>query len=75
MYSPSPRLQKQIETAFTYHPPKDDQAERYTRIREACKSLAGLIATNTPECREQSTALKKLEEVSMMANAAIARNE
>lgn len=65
-----------IENNFSYHPPKDDyQLKRYEEIRMQCKSLAFLITELTPESREQSLAITKLEECCMWANAAIARNE
>lgn len=68
-------LTKRIENDFTYHPPKEDQAERYVRIREKAKELALVIVNNTPSSREQSTSLTHLETCVMFANAAIARNE
>ena len=71
----SERVKQQIEKAFTYHPPKENQPQRYNRIRDAAKELANLIAALTPESREQSLALTKIEEAVMWANAAIARNE
>jgi hypothetical protein len=64
-----------IENTFVYHPPKDDQPERYERIREKAKELAYVINGCTPTSREQSLAFTALEEVVMQANAAIARNE
>ena len=64
-----------IERAFTYHPPKADQPERYAKLRDAAKALAFLIHDLTSYSREQSLALTALEEASMWANAAIARNE
>lgn len=66
---------EQIEKAFTYHPPKGDQPERYEKLRNEFKKLAHLIVDHTPELREQSIALTHLEAASMNANAAIARNE
>lgn len=66
---------QRIETNFRYHPPKDDQPERYKLIRDAAKGLAHIINENTPASREQSLAFTALEEVVMQANAAIARNE
>lgn len=60
---------------FTYHPPKDDQVERYSAIREAVLPLALGLCQSCPESRELSLALTKLEECVMWANAAIARNE
>lgn len=65
----------QIESAFTYHAPKNDQPARYTRLREEAKQLAALIVESTPASREQSVALTHLEEAIMWANAAISRNE
>lgn len=75
MYSPSERVTKQLASTFRYHKPQGSQSIRYERIRDEAGKLANLIATNTPESREQSVALTKLEEVVMFANAAIARNE
>lgn len=75
MYTPNERTQKQINNNFVYHKPVDGQTERYIRIRDNARSLAGLMATNCPESRELSVALTKLEESVMWANAAIARNE
>ena len=75
MYTPSERVTKQLTSTFRYHRPSGNQPERYERIRDEAGTLAHLIATNTPESREQSLALTKLEEVVMFANAAIARNE
>lgn len=65
----------QIENAFTYHPPKGDQAERYTELRAAAKALALLIVEKTPASREQSLALTNLEQAVFWSRAAIARNE
>ncbi|MFA5376415.1 MAG: hypothetical protein WC455_11780 [Dehalococcoidia bacterium] len=64
-----------IEKRFTDHPPKDDQPQRYTEIRDKAKELAKLINGHCPESREKSLALTKLQEVSMWANASIACNE
>lgn len=64
-----------LENRFTYHAPKADQPKRYTAIREAAKMYAELIVDITPQSREQSIALTKLEEAVFWANAAIARNE
>lgn len=64
-----------IQHNFSYHPPKNDQAPRYQYIRDTARNLALTIVENTPESREQSLALTKLEECIMWANAAIARNE
>ncbi|MEW6423190.1 MAG: hypothetical protein AB1523_00340 [Bacillota bacterium] len=65
---------QELEKRFTYHSPKPGQPEKYTAIREKCKELAYLIDELCPESREKSLAITKLEEVTMWANAAIARN-
>lgn len=67
--------EQQIERAFTYHPPKDDQPERYAAIRDQAKGLAHFLLRVTPASREQSVALTHLEEVVFWANASIAREE
>lgn len=64
-----------LDNRFTYHAPKDGQAERYQAIRAKGKELAELVTTEAPTSREQSLALTKIEEAVMWANAAIARNE
>ena len=64
-----------LENRFTYHAPKDDQPERYVAIRNMASDLAAHILAMTPESREQSLAITKLEEVVFWANASIARNE
>lgn len=74
-YQPRDVLAAQIEKAFTYHPPKDDQPGRYVRLRLQAKYLAEEIVATTPPSREQALALTKLEEACFWANAAIARNE
>ena len=74
-YFPNPEMVKRIENDFSYHTPKDDQAVRYQAIRDMAKQLAYMILELTPPSREQSSALTRLEEAVMHANAAIARNE
>lgn len=66
---------KDLENRFTYHAPKEGQPQRYTELRDAAKHLAYIIKLGTPQSREQSLALTKLEEAVFWANAAIARNE
>ena len=63
-----------LENNFMYHAPKDGQQEKYTAIRDKAKGLAYLIDELCPNSREKSLAITKLEEVSMWANASIARN-
>lgn len=61
--------------AFRYHPPKDGQPEKYTKIRQQTAYLASDLVTLCPPSRELSLALTNLEQAVFWANAAIARNE
>ncbi len=68
-------MQEELDNRFTYHSPKNNQPERYQSIRALAKEFAQHIIDNTPQSREQSLALTKLEECTFWANASIARNE
>lgn len=64
-----------IERVFTYHAPKQNQAERYNDIRYAAKLFAQIIVDCTPAGPDQTTAIRKIREAVMTANAAIAIGE
>lgn len=64
-----------LDNIFTYHPPVGDQSEKYQKLREKAKEYAQLIVDLTPQSAEQTLAIRKVQEASMMANAAIAINE
>ena len=64
-----------IQDAFTYHPPKGDQALRYVELREAAKDLALRIMERCPPSRERSLAITNLQQSIMWANASIAVTE
>lgn len=64
-----------IENTFTYHSPKDDQPERYQKIRDKEKELAYILDECCPDSREKSLAFTNLQMCTMMANASIAINE
>lgn len=68
-------LVERIENDFTYHPPQGDQAERYVKLRQTGRAFALLLIEMCPDGRERSTALTKLEEAIMWANAAVARGK
>lgn len=61
-----------IDNIFTYHPPTPEDQKRYVAIRDAAKVFANAIVENTPECADQTAAIRKLREAVMTANAAIA---
>jgi hypothetical protein len=65
----------QLQNRYSYQAPKLDQATRYEEIRNRCLDLADHIVRLSPCSPEQARALNALDEVMMLANAAIARNE
>lgn len=67
--------QQEVITRFTYHSPKDDQFQRYEKIRAHGEYFATYLLDACPESRERSLAITKMEEAIMWANAAIARRE
>lgn len=67
-----PSLEERIEQWFTYHSPTAEQVIRYAAIRDKAKELAVVIAANTPQCADQTAALRTLREAVMTANASIA---
>jgi hypothetical protein len=66
---------EQLENRFCHHPPKDDQAYRYTQIRDRICDVAVFCVSMTPVSPEQTRAINALDEAMMLFNAAIARNE
>ena len=77
---------KRFENTYTYHAPKGDQTARYEKLRAKARELAELIRslkdprvqTMISITRVDTTpdlAHTKVEEATMWANAAIARNE
>jgi len=62
---------------FQFHPADDDNTKTaHETVRNVCLEAAEEIVqvTGAP-CREQSTAISKLEEAMFWANAAIARGD
>lgn len=62
----------QIDNWFTYHPPTEVQVGQYLAVRESAKELARVIVANCPSSADRSTAIRKLRECVMTANASIA---
>jgi hypothetical protein len=66
---------ERVHQQFDYHPPTGNQAERYMNLRFHGRIMAAQIMDLCPGSAERSTALRKLREVVMWANASIACNE
>lgn len=63
-----------IDNMFTYHPPTPNDVVAHEDIRAAGRLTARAIVELAPPSRERSTAIAKLREAIMWANAAIACN-
>lgn len=63
---------EQLDNWFTYHKPCEGQPEKYEAIRAADRAMAQVIVDNTPPSADQTTAIRKIREAVMTANAAIA---
>lgn len=69
-------LHARVDHDLTNHPPRTAAvAALMDEATEQFKALGHWIVDNVPVGREQSTALTKLEELSMHAKAGIARNQ
>ena len=64
-----------INHNFTHHPPTPEQVKQYETIRSSGRILALTIDANCPGSPEKTTAIRKIEEAVMWANASIARNQ
>lgn len=72
---PGPEAMEALRKRFNYRkPPNDAVVKAHERLRAACFGTAMTVVDFTPECREQSVAITKLEEAMFWANAAVARN-
>ncbi len=64
-----------IEQWFVYHAPVGTQVARYAQLRDKARELAELFIELSPQCADQTVALRMLREANMMMNATIACNE
>jgi hypothetical protein len=66
-------MEEKIKNWFCYHAPRgQEDIDRYTRIRDAGREFALLLAQETPPGADQTAAIRKVREAVMTANAAIA---
>jgi hypothetical protein len=75
MYEISTTERMKLKQRFQYHPPMPTQCERYQEFRDQCHRLAVRICELCPPSDERKRAIDRLDEVMMLANAAIARTE
>lgn len=64
-----------VDNVFTYHKPTPGQTEKYKSIRDMALELADNILFLCPQAAETTTAINKVREAVMWANASIACNE
>jgi hypothetical protein len=62
----------QITNWFSYHPPVGDQAQTYEIIRAHAREFAHILNSLVPDGADKTAAMRKLREVVMTANAAVA---
>lgn len=63
---------EEIDIAFTYQRPDEDKYRTYAGVRAAGKALALAILNAAPKCADRTSAIRKVREAVMDANAAIA---
>ena len=62
----------QIENWFSYHAPSSEDLVAYEKLRNAAKSFATAINEICPESADKTTAIRKVREAVMTANASVA---
>ena len=63
-----------IEQLFTYRPANPSTGPKYEAIREAAKYFAKVLLANVPAGSDRASAILRLREAVMIANAGIALN-
>jgi hypothetical protein len=64
----------QLANMFDYHAPTAESRPMHETVRQTLKTAAVMVHRSTPECPEQTTAIRHIEMAMFYANAAIARN-
>ncbi|MGH8136489.1 MAG: DUF7681 family protein [Steroidobacteraceae bacterium] len=63
--------EQDIEHWFTYRVPEQEDAPKLLAIRDAGKAFALTVLRNTTPSADQTTAIRKIREAVMTANAGI----
>ena len=67
------RVTKQnVAEAMTYHAPDEDAQAKHKAIEAGAIAFAEIVFQNTPECADQTAAVRAIREARMWANSAIA---
>lgn len=74
-YPVAPAQRAHLENEFSYHRPLEHQLPRYEALRSEAKELAIIITGLVPPGQHRETALTRLREAIMWANAGIACGE
>lgn len=61
-----------LDNWFTHHPPTHAQVEQYNTLRMAAFQFAKIIRDTCPPSADTTTAIRKVREAVMIANASIA---
>lgn len=64
-----------MEKTYAYHKPSSEGLTRIKTLREAFSSLHNLVTETSPNTRERSVAITKLEETAMWAIKAVVCND
>lgn len=72
VYAPVSEPKDAIEELFTYHKASPEQELAYISIRQSAMQLARVIDANCPPGPDRTTAVRKIREAVMTANASIA---
>lgn len=68
-------MSEELINRFKMHPAVTDEVRMlHTTIRDTCALFTSVIVSMTPQCREQSLAITKIEEAMFWATAAVARD-
>jgi len=63
-----------LDEIFTYHSPTEIQAGQMKEIRDTAHDLAHCILVHCPNSADKTTAIRKIREAVMTANASIILN-
>ena len=65
-------MNEKLSNWFSYHPPVEDQSQRYEQIRAAGKVFAEKLVELCPESADLTVAIRHVREAVYNANASIA---